>query len=366
MSMAEFLPLLVRENELKAEDVLIGRYNTWNGNEPNYNVKRKKILLEDKNGHEVSFVTPVVKAMSANVNQEGVQTSYGKSQHILNISKQLPPSWNLGDNSLPYAPGNPNYFEKLEQIVIKCMRVAFEDPELFEKATEEAWNCVNIEAYDNPDDVAFKIFLSRANLPFNKNVWTIKKNTIKGKNTKQYITTVDIANVEHTGNINIDKNALVSACIRLWPYYMSEKTYGVTASFNDAGIKIYHKGGHVTPRRTFNVIHTCIVKAPPNVYVYDIRGGTFSIKTPVGTYNQPNIFSLSSENNEKWLDDLSNLCAHFDTNGIECAYTSSDNVHTLSNINGNGMVYGQRYILSLKCNVVENVVQWEIINKFKI
>jgi len=364
--MAEFLPLLVRENELKAEDVLIARYGTWDGNSPNYNVKKKKILLEDHNGDEVSFVTPVVKAMSANINQEGVQTSYGKSQHILNISKQLPPAWNLGDNSLPYAPGNPNYFENLEKIVIKCMRTAFDDPNLFEKATEDAWDCVNIEAYEHPEEVAFKIFLSKANLPYNKNVWTIKKNTTKGKDTKQYITTVDIANVEHTGRFNIDKNALLSASIRLWPYYMSEKTYGVSASFSDAGVKIFHKGGHVTPCRSWNITDTCIVKAPPNVYVYDIRGGTFAIKTPVGTYNQPNIFSLTSGNNEKWLDDLSNLCAHFDTNGIECVYTSSDNVHTLSNINGNGMVYGQRYILTLKCIVVENVVQWEIINKFKI
>ena len=58
--MAEFLPLLVRENELKAEDVLISRYCTWDGNTPNYHVKKKNILLQDHNGAEVSFVTPVV------------------------------------------------------------------------------------------------------------------------------------------------------------------------------------------------------------------------------------------------------------------------------------------------------------------
>ena len=91
---------------------------------------------------------------------------------------------------------------------------------------------------------------------------------------------VDIANTERTGCFTIEQGALISVGIRLWPYYMSENIYGVSASFGDSGVKVYHKGGHIIPRRTWNKFHTCIVKST-QTDIYDIRGGVFTITTPI-------------------------------------------------------------------------------------
>lgn len=281
MIMSEYVYLLEHtcHPDIPQKDILPERYTTWDMQTLTYNVAKKGKIILEKNGDELIFTTPVVEVIHASINNENVDTNqYGKKKHVLTISKNYPKPWNIGAEALPYTLGPSNWFDQLEKVVDQCLRIAFNDPDMFEKATEDAWGCINMEQ-ENPDEAAYDVFKARANLPYNSNSWTLRKNLKKNKQTS-FVTLVDIANTERTGCFTIEQGALISVGIRLWPYYMSENIYGVSASFGDSGIKVYHKGGHIIPRRTWNKFHTCIVKST-QTDIYDIRGGVFTITTPI-------------------------------------------------------------------------------------
>jgi len=280
MVMSEYVYLLEHDchPDIPQGDILPERYTTWNMNGLTYNVGKKNKIILEKNGDEILFRTPTVQVLNSTINDSSSE------RHILRISKEYPKPWNIGHAALPYAVGPENWFDKLEAVVDQCLRIAFNDPDMFEKATEDAWANINIEGFENPETEAYAVFKSRANLPYNNNSWTLKKNLKKG-NSPQYITIVDIANIERTGCFTLEQGALVSVGIRLWPYCMNEHVYGVSASFGDAGVKVYHKGGHIASRRTWNKFHTCIVKST-QTDIYDVRGGIFTITTPSCTVDE--------------------------------------------------------------------------------
>jgi hypothetical protein len=284
--MSEYVYLLKHDchPNIPQGDILPERYTTWDMNGLTYNVGKKGKIILEKDGDEVLFRTPTVQVINSTINETPEESQNKRGRHIMSISKDYPNPWYIGAESLPYALGPENWFNKLEQVVDQCLRIAFNDPDMFEKATENAWANVNIEGFDNPETEAYEVFKSRANLPYNNNSWTLKKNLKKGK-SPQYITVVDIANTERTGCFTIEQGALVSVGIRLWPYYMNEHVYGVSASFGDAGVKVFHKGGNITPRRTWNKFHTCIVKST-QTDIYDVRGGVFTVTTPICTVDE--------------------------------------------------------------------------------
>ena len=251
---------------------------------------------------------------------------------MMRISKDPPPTWIIGSEALPYnATCTKQFWDNLEQVTRNCLLVAFQQPDMFQKATELAWE----RSADKTEQEAFGAFLSRANLPYNDKSWTIRKNHMKGRgknSTTQYITIVDIANMEHTGNFAPTGGGLVSVSIRLWPYYMNEHVYGVAASFGDSGIKVYHKGGFIAPRLTWKKEHTCIVRSS-QVDVYDIRGGPFQIKYL-----------------PKQFMELQELLQHFQEKNIQPAELGEEG-----------------YMLTAKVKVVNgNQLEWDIINKYKI
>ena len=314
-------------------DPLQTRYTPWDGTDPRYHPSGKtKIILEDKDGAEFTFMTPVCSVLMANVNGTGVKSSSGKVQHMMRISKEPPAPWMIGAEALPYnGVCNKEFWDKLEQVTRNCMLVAFQQESLFQKPTEVAWE----RSVNKTEQEAFNIFLSKANLPYNDNSWTIRKNHMKGtgkKAFKQYITIVDVVNMEHTGNFMPSAGGLVSVSIRLWPYCMNEHVYGVSASFGDAGIKVYHQGGYIGPRLTWKKEHTCIVRSS-QVDVYDIRGGPFQIKYL-----------------PKQFMELQELLHHFQNHDIQPAELGEEG-----------------YMLTAKVKVVNgNQLEWDIINKYKI
>ena len=319
--------------ETPQHDVIQTRYTPWDGTAPLYRPEGKtKIILEDTEGTEFNFTTPVCSVLMANINGAGVKSSSGKVQHMMRISKDPPPTWIIGSEALPYnATCTKQFWDNLEQVTRNCLLVAFQQPDMFQKATELAWE----RSADKTEQEAFGAFLSRANLPYNDKSWTIRKNHMKGRgknSTTQYITIVDIANMEHTGNFAPTGGGLVSVSIRLWPYYMNEHVYGVAASFGDSGIKVYHKGGFIAPRLTWKKEHTCIVRSS-QVDVYDIRGGPFQIKYL-----------------PKQFMELQELLQHFQEKNIQPAELGEEG-----------------YMLTAKVKVVNgNQLEWDIINKFKI
>jgi len=315
--------------ETPQHDVIPTRYTTWDGTAPSYRPEGKtKIILEDDTGAEYNFITPVCTILMANINGAGVKSSSGKVQHTMVLSKIPPPNWMIGDEALPFSPNVIGFWDNLEQVVRNCLMVAFRQPEMFQKATELAWE----RSVNKTEQEAFGIFLNKANVPYKDDRWTIRKNHQKGRTGVQYITIVDIANMEHTGNFAPTRGGLASACIRLWPYYMNEHVYGVSASFGDAGIKVYYQGGYIGPRLTWKKEHTCIVRSS-QVDVYDIRGGPFQIKYL-----------------PKQFMELQELLQHFQEKNIEPAELGEEG-----------------YMLTAKVKVVNgNQLEWDIINKFKI
>lgn len=314
-------------------NVIDTRYTPWDGTAPVYRPDGKtKIILEDATGAEFNFITPVVSVLMANINGAGVQSSSGKVQHMMRISKQPAPAWMIGAEALPYSQtATKEFWDGIEQVTRNCLMVAFQQPDMFQGATELAWE----RSPTKTEQEAFNIFLSKANLPYNDEAWTMRKNHMKGRGknaTNQYISIVDIANMEHTGNFAPTRGGLVSVCIRLWPYYMSEHVYGVSASFGDAGIKVYHTGGYIGPRLSWKKEHTCIVRSS-QVDVYDIRGGPFQIKYL-----------------PKQFMELQELLQHFQEKNIQPAELGEEG-----------------YMLTAKVKVVDgNQLVWDIINKFKI
>ena len=296
------------KKDVPTHDVLKSRYDIWDGSMPDYQIKKGNKIILNYSGKEAQFVTPATKVLSAAVNNHGIERN-GKAQHVMKISTKPLESWYIGYKSLPYAKWPDNYFNNLENVVIHCLRIAFDDPDMFEKATEHAWDCVNMEG-DDPDAMAFNIFIHNARLPFDNDSWTLKKNMKKGKGQDVFIPIVDVTSMEHTGNFEIEKGAIVSTAIRLWPYYMSDTIYGVSASFGDAGIKVYHKGGIVLPRRHWKQHHNHLVVSN-RFDLYDIRGSKFRIKTPIVTIIEQNetqaVLSIKKEGKEDWLKAIKEL-----------------------------------------------------------
>lgn len=329
--MSEYAYLMTPEEFLTPQnDPLQTRYTPWDGTAPLYRPSGKsKIILEDNTGAEFNFMTPVCSVLMANINGVGVKSSSGKVQHMMRLSKEPPPAWMIGAEALPYnAVVTKDFWDKLEQVARNCMLVAFQQSTLFQKPTEVAWE----RSVNKTEQEAFNIFLSKANLPYNDNSWTLRKNHQTSKKKQQYITIVDVVNMEHTGNFMPSKGGLVSVSIRLWPYCMNEHVYGVSASFGDAGIKVYHQGGYIGPRLTWKKEHTCIVRSS-QVDVYDIRGGPFQIKYL-----------------PKQFMELQELLHHFQNHNIEPAELGEEG-----------------YMLTAKVKVVNgNQLEWDIINKFKI
>ena len=161
------------KKNVPVHDVLASRYNTWDGSMPDYQIKKGNKIILNYSGKEAQFVTPAVMVLNSAVNNHGIERN-GKSQHMLKISKTPLPSWYVGHDSLPYKAWPDHFFKQLEDVVIHCLRVAFDDPDMFEKATEQAWDCVNMEG-DDPDSMAFNIFIHHARLPFDHDSWTLKK-----------------------------------------------------------------------------------------------------------------------------------------------------------------------------------------------
>lgn len=341
MVMSEYVYLLEHDCHptIPQGDILPERYTTWDMNGLTYNVGKKGKIILEKDGDEILFRTPTVQVINSTINDSSSE------RHILRISKDYPNPWNIGNAALPYAIGPKNWFEKLEDVVDQCLRIAFNDPDMFEKATEDAWSCINMEQ-DKPEEAAYEYFKGRANLPYNNNSWTLKKNLKKGK-SPQYITIVDIANTERTGCFTLEQGALVSVGIRLWPYYMNEHVYGVSASFGDAGVKVYHKGGHIAPRRTWNKFHTCIVKSI-QTDIYDVRGGMFTITTPICTPDDAGWLVIPSSSD--FLECLREYNGFLKEKGIDLrnSVTGVDLMNGKLSFKEREFLQGKKYILSME------------------
>ena len=341
-------------------DVLRTRYNQWDMGY-NISIKNNKISIQN-NGSEAIFMFPAVKVLEAHINEPT------GTHHSIRVLKQVLPRWDGNSPCLPY-PTNADFFPKIESVVTDCLRKAFDEPDLFEEATNEAWQCVNMEAA-NPEELAFEIFLNKANLPYSDLEWKIKRNTMRNKSQKIYIPIVDIANVEHTMKYTIDKDAIVSVAVRLWPYHFSANSYGVAASFADAGIKVWHKGGTILARRRWMPYHYHLVvtidRSGKHVYtIYDICGNVFKIKTPVITIQtvSTNGFTIElPEKDTQWCDSIKCLYQQISTN--------LDNVCTLENTlfvyaNRHSLAIGDRVILTLSVLPTPNI-RFHMLDCFKV
>lgn len=308
--MTEFLELRYSKPEgVPTNDVLQTYYEPWKtSNRPVVRIKKKNILLLEQpdNGNEFIFNTPPVQI------QECIINNIQRKKHLLRISKNWPPKWTLSSTSLPYniAEEPDKWFKELETIAKQCLKIAFDNPDMFIEATSQAWERVNVESETANID-AWNNFLLSANMPYDEYSWLLKKNTTKGKNN-QFITIVDIANMEHTGNVTLSKGGIISVAIRLWPYHMNKNCYGISATISDAGIKMYHKGGFVLPRNTIKKCHTCILKAGPKAFIYDIFGGFYKFNT-YGKISKDGIFEPTRED---FIKDFSIMLEHFASEGI--------------------------------------------------
>ena len=308
-TMANFLNLRYSKPEgVPTGDVLKSYYEPWKTNtQPVVRIKKKNILLleQPNNGKEFIFNTPPVEIQDCNIN------NIRRKKHILRISKKWPPKWTLKSKSLPYNfPEEPDkWFKELEKIAKQCLKIAFDNPDIFIEATSLAWERVNMESETAHID-AWNNFLLSANMPYDEYSWLLKKNTTKGKNN-QFITIVDIANMEHTGNVTLSKGGIISVAIRLWPYHMNKNCYGISATISDAGIKMYHKGGFVLPRNTIKINQTCIVKAGSKINIYDVFGGFYKFHAR-GKVTKDGIFKYTNQ----YSQILSILFEHFKKNGI--------------------------------------------------
>ena len=135
-----------------------------------------------------------------------------------------------------------DFFNFIEQLVTDLLYKAFLDPELMQLATDFAWDQVNMDDPSDMEQQAFSIFMSRAKLPYTDKSWTLRKNVYKRMRnvvSKTYVPVYDIQNVEHTGTMEPSNGAILQLSMRLWPYHMSENTYGVSAQISDYGAKIY-------------------------------------------------------------------------------------------------------------------------------
>ena len=120
--------------ETPQHDVIQTRYTPWDGTAPLYRPEGKtKIILEDTEGTEFNFTTPVCSVLMANINGAGVKSSSGKVQHMMRISKDPPPTWIIGSEALPYnATCTKQFWDNLEQVTRNCLLVAFQQPDMFQ------------------------------------------------------------------------------------------------------------------------------------------------------------------------------------------------------------------------------------------
>jgi len=171
------------------------------------------------------------------------------------------------------------------------MYKSFTDPEIMKLATDFAWDQVNMDDPGDMEKQAFSIFLARAKLPYNDKMWTIRKNVYKRMRnamSKTYVPVYAIQNVEHTGSMEPSNGAILQLSMRLWPYHMSENTYGVSAQISDYGVKVYHSGGLVPSHRKWEPSDYIIIKDANKWRIVDSKGGIFRIQTPVVKIHEVN------------------------------------------------------------------------------
>ena len=201
--------------------------------------KEERKISFVKDGKEVNIVTPIVHLQEANVNRHG--------EHVIKFEHK--------------------YMNEVKQLIFRCMKWAFESPDIFEDATALAWERVNMESETAQED-AFNVFLHNANIP---SCTVLRKKSLK-YNRPVYVPIVDVNGIEHTGTFTVVEGARVKVSIRLWPYQMDKKTYGVSASI--AGIMVHHYGGATVPREKWSKLYYYL----KDKTVLDIRGHEFIIR----------------------------------------------------------------------------------------
>jgi len=348
--------------DVPTDNVLKTRWNVTGT--PDITTDKQNIRLKFGN-REAFFITPAVKVLSSTVNTAGTgPPGPPGARHLLKISKTPIPAWKDTDRTSLYYPAPSAFFEELEKIVIQCLRIAFETDDMYEKATENAWEHVNMDREDCVE-ASFAHFVSGAKLPFDDTSWTIRKNMFKNKSQKIYIPIHDVECVEHTGNFELERGAIVSTSIRLWPYYMNENVYGVSASFGDLGIKVYHKGGLTLPRRIWKPIHYHKI-ITNNIDLYDIRGGKFRIKTPVVAIQQRDRNTATISVGEKyleWRDAISNMEKHL---GVSNSIIDGDCLKITITAPPGSFLSTERGILILKNEILDHTMVWYLDKHIKV
>jgi hypothetical protein len=337
------------------DDVLKSRFKVWDMKMPDLSISKQQIRI-NRDREEAVFITPTVTVLAAAVNNAGI-TSHGKAQHYLKISKRQLPDWDYGFEALPYSKFPDNFFHALENVVVQCLRVAFNDSDMFKEATLAAWDCANIDGSD-PDTQAFNVFVGKARVPFDDDSWEIKKNVIRGKNQKTFVTISDLFGIEHTRCFEIEKGAAVSTSIRLWPYHMSETCYGVSASFSDAGIQVKHKGGTVAPRRVWKEHHHAMFFTADKTCLglYDIRGSPFRVKTPIVQVVDRETVSISKESYPEWCQSFRGIESKYDE--ISESSIRETDTHLLVRVKNPPL--NEKCILVLANNVYQSDKGWGI------
>lgn len=201
--------------------------------------ERNNNIVFLQNEQPLNIVTPILTVQQAFINQG--------EHHNIQVNT---------DN---------DFFKQLDTLVQQAMLYAFESPTLFEEATDQAWERVNMDM-EQPQLQAFKNFMHGAKTPD----WKLAK---KSKYYQTYVTIVDKNTIEHTGRFTVHPGATVQICIRLFPYHINAKYYGVSASIHHGGIMVHHYGGPTVPRTSWNKCHFYI----DNDKVKDARGHDFVI-----------------------------------------------------------------------------------------
>lgn len=278
--------------ETPQHDVLEIRHADWKkvkNSKIDIQIKNKKILLVC-NGDEILLTTPAVVAQTCCLSGDGLKgwnpKDKHKNQYQCMFLKGKKPSENtfVTQDVLSMFDEHDDFFNFIEQLVTDLLYKAFLDPELMQLATDFAWDQVNMDDPSDMEQQAFSIFMSRAKLPYTDKSWTLRKNVYKRMRnvvSKTYVPVYDIQNVEHTGSMEPSNGAILQLSMRLWPYHMSENTYGVSAQISDYGAKIYHSGGLIPSHRKWQPSDYIIIKDANKWRILDSRGGIFRIQTPV-------------------------------------------------------------------------------------
>ena len=250
-------------------------------------IKNKKILLVC-NGDEILLTTPAVVAQTCCLSGDGLKgwnpKDKYKNQYQCMFLKGKKPSENtfVTQDVLSMFDEHDDFFNFIEQLVTDLLYKAFLDPELMQLATDFAWDQVNMDDPSDMEQQAFSIFMSTRYL--HGQVMDVAQKclqTHEKRSIKTYVPVYDIQNVEHTGTMEPSNGAILQLSMRLWPYHMSENTYGVSAQISDYGAKIYHSGGLIPSHRKWEPSDYIILKAANKWRILDSKGGIFRIQTPV-------------------------------------------------------------------------------------